>query len=91
MGKQHIGAIVNVISYYCIALPLGIYLAFHGWRLIGLWVGQCIALYIVGALEWAIVAFSNWPKEVEKAIGRIDFGESVDYIEENEAAVNGEV
>lgn len=30
MGRQHIGALVNILSYYCGALPLGIYLAFHG-------------------------------------------------------------
>jgi MATE family multidrug resistance protein len=72
MGRQHIGALVNIASYYCGALPLGIYLAFHGWGLAGLWVGQCIALYLVGALEWAIVAFSNWEKEVQNAFGRMD-------------------
>jgi MATE family multidrug resistance protein len=72
MGRQHVGALVNILSYYCGALPLGIYLAFHGWGLGGLWVGQCIALYLVGALEWAIVSFSNWDKEVEKAFGRMD-------------------
>ncbi|KAI9693457.1 MAG: hypothetical protein M1820_009250 [Bogoriella megaspora] len=72
MGRQHIGAAVNIVSYYCGALPLGIYLAFHGWGLAGLWVGQCIALYLVGFIEWAIVAFSNWEKEVKKAFGRMD-------------------
>lgn len=41
-GRQHIGAAVNIVSYYCGALPLGIWLAFHGWGLTGLWVGQCI-------------------------------------------------
>ena len=72
MGRQHIGAAVNLVSYYCGALPLGIYLAFHGWGLAGLWVGQCIALYLVGIAEWAIVAFSNWDYEVEKAFERMD-------------------
>ncbi|KAK3113249.1 ethionine resistance protein [Teratosphaeriaceae sp. CCFEE 6253] len=71
-GRQHVGAAVNIISYYCGALPLGIYLAKHGWGLAGLWVGQCIALYIVGAAEWIIVAFSNWDKEVDKAFERMD-------------------
>lgn len=37
-GRQHIGAAVNIVSYYCGALPLGIWLAFHGWGLEGLWV-----------------------------------------------------
>lgn len=47
MGRQHVGAVVNLVSYYGGALPLGIWLAFHGWGLGGLWVGQCVALYIV--------------------------------------------
>lgn len=72
MGRQHIGAAINIVTYYVGALPLGIYLAFHGWGLQGLWVGQCIALYVVGALEWAIVAFSNWDHQVKKAFERMD-------------------
>ncbi|KAL8931079.1 MAG: hypothetical protein Q9208_000182 [Pyrenodesmia sp. 3 TL-2023] len=72
MGRQHIGAAVNMVSYYCGALPLGIYLAFNGWGLKGLWVGQCIALYLVGILEWVIVAFSNWDYQVQKSFERMD-------------------
>ncbi|KAI9792927.1 MAG: hypothetical protein M1816_001249 [Peltula sp. TS41687] len=81
MGRQHIGAIVNIVSYYFGALPLGIYLAFHGWGLAGLWMGQCIALYLVGIIEWAIVAFSNWEYEVKKAFDRM---------EKDELAENGQ-
>ncbi len=72
MGRQHIGAAVNIVSYYCGALPLGIWLAFHGWGLPGLWVGQCIALYLVGFAEWVIVALSNWEYQVQKAFERMD-------------------
>lgn len=72
MGRQHVGALVNLVSYYCGALPLGVWLAFHGWGLQGLWAGQCIALYLVGMLEWAIVALSNWNVEVDKAFKRMD-------------------
>ena len=75
MGRQHIGAAVNVVSYYCLALPLGIYLAFHGWGLKGLWIGQCIALYLVGTVEWGVVAFSDWEDQVKKAFERMDDGE----------------
>ncbi|KAI9809783.1 MAG: hypothetical protein M1825_000216 [Sarcosagium campestre] len=78
MGRQHIGAAVNIVSYYCGALPLGIYLAFHGWGLSGLWVGQCIALYLVGFLEWAIVAFSDWDHQVRKAFDRMDHDERME-------------
>lgn len=72
MGRQHIGATVNIVSYYFGALPLGIWLAFNGWGLVGLWVGQCIALYLVGFAEWAIVAWSNWDYQVKKAFERMD-------------------
>lgn len=78
MGRQHIGAAVNIVSYYCGALPLGIWLAFHGWGLRGLWVGQCIALYLVGLVEWIIVAFSNWDYQVKKAFERMDEGDRVE-------------
>lgn len=78
MGRQHIGAAVNIVSYYCGALPLGIYLAFHGWGLPGLWVGQCIALYLVGFAEWAIVYFSNWEHQVKKAFERMDQDERME-------------
>ncbi|THZ48995.1 mate family transporter [Aureobasidium pullulans] len=78
MGRQHVGALVNIISYYCGALPLGIWLAFHGWGLAGLWVGQCIALYLVGFGEWAIVAWSNWDYQVRKAFERMEHEEQVE-------------
>jgi multidrug resistance protein, MATE family len=29
-------------------------------------------LYLVGFLEWAIVAWSNWEQQVEKAFARMD-------------------
>lgn len=77
-GRQFIGAIINLVSYYCIALPLGVHLAFNGWGLEGLWVGQCIALYLVGFLEWAFVAFSDWDHQVKKAFERMDEGQKVD-------------
>ncbi|KAH6720395.1 mate-domain-containing protein [Leptodontidium sp. MPI-SDFR-AT-0119] len=78
MGRQHIGAAVNIVSYYMGALPLGIWLAFHGWGLAGLWVGQCIALYLVGGIEWVVVAWSDWDKQVENAFERMDDSERIE-------------
>jgi MATE family multidrug resistance protein len=72
MGRQWVGALVNCLSYYGGALPGGIYLAFHGWGLAGLWMGQCVALSLVGTLEWIIVGWSNWEKEVQRAVDRLD-------------------
>lgn len=76
MGRQWVGALVNCVSYYGGALPGGIYLAFHGWGLAGLWMGQCVALSLVGILEWIIVGLSDWEKEVQRAIDRLDEDES---------------
>lgn len=43
MGRQHIGMMVNLVAYYCLALPLGIALAFKTSQgLAGLWIGQCV-------------------------------------------------
>lgn len=72
MGRQHVGAAINLVSYYCFALPLGVYLALHGWGLKGLWVGQCIALYSAGMLEWALVVCTQWDNEVRRAFKRMD-------------------
>ncbi|KAF3936220.1 hypothetical protein ABW19_dt0204804 [Dactylella cylindrospora] len=72
MGRQHVGAGVNIVSYYFVALPLGIWLAYHGWGLAGLWVGQCLALYAVGIGEWMLVYFSNWDVQVINALDRLD-------------------
>jgi multidrug resistance protein, MATE family len=72
MGNQHLGAVVNLVSYYIIALPLGIYLAFRqDYGLAGLWVGQCVALFLVGILEWTIIAVCDYEKEVKKCFDRI--------------------
>lgn len=76
MGRQWVGALVNGISYYGGALPAGIFLAFHGWGLSGLWLGQCIALTLVGVLEWIIVGSSDWVAEVGNASKRLDEGDT---------------
>lgn len=75
MGKQWVGALVNIVAYYCAGLPVGIYLAFHGWGLTGLWIGNCGGLYIVGTLELIVVLLSKWDREVESALERIAIDE----------------
>lgn len=83
MGRQWIGALVNCVSYYGGALPAGVYLAFHGWGLSGLWMGQCVALFLVGLLEWTIVGMSNWPVQVQKASDRLVEGGMVTESDED--------
>lgn len=71
-GRQHLGAAFNLVAYYVLALPLGIALAFHwGYGLPGLWIGQVVALFIVGTCEYAVVWLgTDWDHEVEKGVWR---------------------
>lgn len=85
MGRQWICASVNTLSYYAIALPSGIYLAFHGWGLVGLWMCQCFALYLVGGLEWLIVGFSDWGVECQRALDRIQESQVIETTGTTEA------
>lgn len=85
MGKQYIGASANLVSYYVLALPMGIYLAFRytgpgsGWGdstretgmgLKGLWIGNASALGLVGIIEWIIVSWTRWDTEIDRASAR---------------------
>ncbi|KAI0820462.1 MATE efflux family protein [Trametes gibbosa] len=73
-GRQHLGALFNLIAYYVLALPLGITLAFHPKThlgLQGLWIGQVIALFIVGFSEYAVVWLgTDWEKEIRLSVER---------------------
>ncbi|KAI0769826.1 MATE efflux family protein [Fomes fomentarius] len=73
-GRQHLGAFFNLIAYYVIALPLGITLAFHQRThlgLQGLWIGQVVALFIVGLSEYGVVWLgTDWEREVQRGIER---------------------
>ena len=73
MGKQKIGAGVNLVAYYLLALPVGIWLAFNtGLGLAGLWIGQCGALFLVGVGEYLLVFLTDWDVEVKRAEQRIE-------------------
>ena len=45
--KQAFGAVMSLVVYYCIGVPIGIYLAFwRGWGLLGLWSGLGLAVFL---------------------------------------------
>ncbi|KAH7926013.1 MOP flippase [Leucogyrophana mollusca] len=73
-GRQHLGALFNIVAYYILALPIGITLAFSTRThlgLQGLWIGQVIGLFTVGLGEYAVVWLgTNWDREVQKGIKR---------------------
>ncbi|CCM05438.1 uncharacterized protein FIBRA_07657 [Fibroporia radiculosa] len=73
-GRQHLGAIFNLVAYYVLALPMGMTLALYqriNLGLQGLWIGQVVALLIVGLGEYAVVWLgTDWEKEVQLGIQR---------------------
>ncbi|CAA7270499.1 unnamed protein product [Cyclocybe aegerita] len=73
-GRQHLGALFNLVAYYVLALPMGFALAFHpkfDLGLQGLWIGQVVALFIVGIGEYCVVWLgTDWELEVKKGIER---------------------
>ncbi|KIJ65467.1 hypothetical protein HYDPIDRAFT_187260 [Hydnomerulius pinastri MD-312] len=71
-GRQHLGAVFNIIAYYVLALPIGITLAFRRHMgLQGLWIGQVIGLFTVGIGEYVVVWLgTDWEKEVQKGVIR---------------------
>ncbi|KAJ7230534.1 MOP flippase [Mycena pura] len=72
-GRQHLGALFNCVAYYILALPLGITLAFSprtALGLQGLWIGQVVALFIVGFGEYYVVWRSDWELEIRRGAER---------------------
>lgn len=71
-GRQHLGAMFNLVAYYILALPIGITLAFKtNLGLQGLWIGQVIGLFTVGLSEYSVVWLgTSWDREIQKGIKR---------------------
>ncbi|KAJ1284839.1 hypothetical protein BS78_03G235700 [Paspalum vaginatum] len=71
-GWQHLGAYVNLGSFYLLGIPMAILLGFvlHlGSR--GLWMGIVCGSLSQTTLMSAITFFTNWPKMAEKARERV--------------------
>ncbi|CEP17486.1 hypothetical protein [Parasitella parasitica] len=73
-GKQHIVAFFNIISYYVIGLPFGIYMTSkHNWGLIGIWSGVVVAGLMKSISEGIVIGFFiDWKKECIRAARRIN-------------------
>ena len=48
-GDTSTPMLANGIAYWCIGLPLGYVLCFRvGWGAVGVWIGLCVGLMIIG-------------------------------------------
>jgi MATE family multidrug resistance protein len=53
---QDVAAKANVVAYWCVGIPTGLYLAFTGMGLVGLWIGNGISLFLTGTITtWCCV------------------------------------
>lgn len=70
-GRQKIGSILNVTSYYIIALPIAYILAFLlKLEISGLWLGLGTGIFILAVTETICVIRSNWKEIIEDTIRR---------------------
>lgn len=62
-GRQHIGSALNLIAYYVVAVPLGLFFAFSlDLKLVGLWSGLGVGIFVLSVSEAWFVFTSNWPQ-----------------------------
>lgn len=72
MGRQSVGAFVNVPCYYIIGLPIGIALTFKaGLGLYGIWIGMLIALILVAGVEIFFILRTDWDELLNTTEARL--------------------
>ncbi|KAF2614534.1 hypothetical protein F2Q70_00010396 [Brassica cretica] len=71
-GWQHIGAWNNVVAYYLIGAPVGVYLAFYRhFNGKGLWSGVVVGSAVQAIVLSIVISSMNWKEQAEKARKRI--------------------
>lgn len=72
-GKQRIGSVLNLISYYVIALPIGYIMAFYfKYGVSGLWVGLIFGVAFLALTEGIVIYNSDWNLIIEESHNRHD-------------------
>nr|QFR37244.1 MATE transporter [Cyberlindnera americana] len=70
-GRQKIGSNLNLLSYYIVAVPLALYLAFwRDWKLQGLWTGLGCGIFVLSMSEVYFVLRANWDAVLADALKR---------------------
>ena len=71
LGKQHLGGPVVLFSYYVLAIPLSVYLAFQcQWGLLGLVVGTTIGTWSHASLYFYVILCTDWSAAALEASGQ---------------------
>ena len=72
IGRQKIGAMINIVSYYIIGIPSGLILCFYvKWNVYGLWIGMVIASLFSSLIFIYLRLNINWENELIRARKRV--------------------
>ncbi|KAJ3116887.1 hypothetical protein HK100_000939 [Physocladia obscura] len=67
-GRPEIGACLNLVGYYVVGIPLGVFCCFVlDMKMVGLWVGLTAALFTLSGIEMVIIVQLDWEKESDNA------------------------
>ncbi|XP_041804898.1 multidrug and toxin extrusion protein 1 [Chelmon rostratus] len=70
-GKPRIGAICNLVGYYCIGLPIGLSLMFAAkMGIVGLWLGLLVCVTLQSTFFIIVLWKLDWRKAAEEAMVR---------------------
>lgn len=72
-GRQKVGSILNMVSYYVIALPIGYILAYPlNFGAEGLWVGLILGVAFLAISEAILIYRSDWDSIILESLTRHD-------------------
>jgi multidrug resistance protein, MATE family len=67
VGNTHAGLVVQLIGYWVIGMPLGLWMGFgRKMGAVGLWIGLCAGLMFAG-----VALISVWRVAVRRGVGRV--------------------
>jgi len=72
VGKEHLGLKINVVSFYCVGIPIGYVLgALFGWYGVGMWIGLTIGIYsgfLMSVKAWFDIDFKEQILFIERRL-----------------------
>ena len=85
VGKQKIGAVTYIVSYYLVGLTVGITLAIHyGMGIAGQWIGTTLAAIInLSALGFYYLFILDWKKALIESLERLNSEKTPDDISDD--------
>ncbi|KAJ1658820.1 ethionine resistance protein [Dispira simplex] len=73
-GRQRIGAVINLVSYYAVAVPAGFAMVyFLHWGIVSLWFAVILAVLCSTLGVLAVILRTNWHDEVHRCQARLAY------------------